>query len=255
VWPYPLVVDYGTDVVTSASDVLPQALFLLSLVAGTLVALRRRPVAGFVGCWFFVLLAPSSSVIPLVGQTVAEHRMYLPLVSVIVLIVVGVHSLAGRAGPIIYLLLATTLGVMTLLRNTDYRSELSIWQDTVTHRPDNPRAQYNLGLTLAREGRDAEAINHYEEALRLQPNYPKVRNNLGIALANSGRISEAIANFTELLRLDPNDADAHNNLGSALAQSGRMADAIEHFQAALRLQPNNISAQNNLAAALLLGTQ
>ena len=48
-------------------------------------SLVYRPRLGFLGAWFFVILAPSSSVVPVAGQTIAEHRMYLPLAAVIVL--------------------------------------------------------------------------------------------------------------------------------------------------------------------------
>jgi len=41
---------------------------------GNHVGAFRRPILGFFGAWFFVLLAPSSSVVPLVTANEAEHR-------------------------------------------------------------------------------------------------------------------------------------------------------------------------------------
>jgi hypothetical protein len=78
-WPHPLVLDYGTAVVHSVADVWWQAIVVLALLGLTIWALVRKPVAGFLGAWFFVILAPSSSVVPILTQTMAEHRMYLPL--------------------------------------------------------------------------------------------------------------------------------------------------------------------------------
>ncbi|MGA2603172.1 MAG: hypothetical protein ABSG14_02985, partial [Verrucomicrobiia bacterium] len=57
----------------------PYALILAVLVAGVLVELRRQPAMGFLGAWIFVILAPSSSVVPVAGQPMAEHRMYARL--------------------------------------------------------------------------------------------------------------------------------------------------------------------------------
>ncbi len=77
-WPNPLVLDYGTTVVRDPLAVLPQGLLILALLAATAWALRRRPfdtaqgrpMLGFVGAFFFVILAPSSSVVPLITQTI-----------------------------------------------------------------------------------------------------------------------------------------------------------------------------------------
>ena len=99
VWPHPLVLDYGPDIVQHAGEVLPYLLVLAVLVAGTLVALWRRPVLGFAGAWVFVILAPTSSVVPLAGQPTAEHRMYLPLAAMIGLGVVGAACAAGATQP------------------------------------------------------------------------------------------------------------------------------------------------------------
>ncbi len=94
-WPHPLVLDYGTDVVTNPLAVLAPGLLLLGLVAATLLALARWPRVGFVAFSFFAILAPSSSVVPLVTQTMAEHRMYLPLAAVVALAVLAAHRMLG----------------------------------------------------------------------------------------------------------------------------------------------------------------
>ena len=55
----------------------------MALVALTVVGIVRRHPAAFLGAWFFLILAPSSSVLPIVTEVAAEHRMYLPLAAVI----------------------------------------------------------------------------------------------------------------------------------------------------------------------------
>ena len=65
-------------------------------LAGTCGALWRRSALGFAGVAFFAILAPSSSVVPVATQTMAEHRMYLPLAVVLALGIPGLYALAGR---------------------------------------------------------------------------------------------------------------------------------------------------------------
>jgi hypothetical protein len=63
----------------------------------SLISLWRKPWLGFLGVWFFVILAPSSSMVPIFTEIAAEHRMYLPLVAPMVLLVVGGWMMLSRA--------------------------------------------------------------------------------------------------------------------------------------------------------------
>jgi protein O-mannosyl-transferase len=250
-WPHPLIVDYGAAAVKQVLTVWPQAVLLALLVAGTVVSLRRRPTLGFLGAWFFVILSPSSSVVPLVTQTIAEHRMYLPLVAVLVLTVVALFTWLGRRSLLVAAALAVGLGVLTVQRNDTYRSWLTLWSDTVARRPDNPRARLGLGDALIKERRVPEAIVQYEEALRLMPDYTQAHNNLGATLLQAGRVPEAMGQFAAALRIAPTDAEANYNLGAALARLGRMPEAAGYLEQAVRLRPDYAEAHNNLGNALL----
>ncbi len=284
VWPSPLVVDYGASV-ARVGEVWPQALLLLALVAGTLVALRRRPVLGFVAFWFFAILAPSSSVVPLVSQTIAEHRMYLPLAAVVVLAVVGGYRWLGARSLPVWLALAVAAGWLTAVRNEVYRDPLTLWGDTVAKQPGNMRAQLNLGTALTEAGqleearerfaaavrldpgnaearygygnillrlnRPAEAVEQHEAAVRLRPDYADAHYVLGTALLRQGRAGEAVEHFETALRIRPDFGDVHHTLAGMLAMSGRVDEALGHYAAALRLQPDNAGLQEELGNVLM----
>jgi tetratricopeptide (TPR) repeat protein len=252
-WPHPLVLDYGTAIIRHPVDIAPSALVLAALLAFTVVALRRWPSVGFACAWFFLILAPTSSFVPLGGQPMAEHRMYLSLAALAGLAVLGLYRLAGRGSLLVLGALAVGLGCMSFQRNRDYRSEASIWTDTVAKQPGNPRAHAYYGLVLSETaGRLPQAISEYEAALRIEPGLVEAHNNLGNALARTpGRLKEAMAQFDEAIRLDPRNAEAHTNRGVALAGiPGRLPEAIAEFEAALRINPDFAQAHNDLGAAL-----
>ncbi len=92
-WPYPLVMDYGPVLAKQASEIVPYAVVLALLGLATLAALWRWPKIGFLGAWFFLILAPTSSVVPVATQTIAEHRMYLPLAAVLTAVALAAYSL------------------------------------------------------------------------------------------------------------------------------------------------------------------
>src|SRR5262249_40687895 len=148
-WPHPLVFDYGIEVVIDPVAVLPQAIVILAIVVGTLYALRRHPALGFLGAWFLLILAPTSSVVPIATQTVPEHRVYLPLAGVAVLFVVLLYRGLGWPALGVAAAAAFLLGVNTAQRNEVYGSEIALWSDTVAKLPASSRARNGLGLALS----------------------------------------------------------------------------------------------------------
>ena len=250
-WPHPLVFDYGARIAPGAASVALSALLVAGLLAATAWAVLKRPALGFLGAAFFLVLAPSSSVIAVATEAMAEHRMYLALIPVVVLFVLGVHRGFAKAALPICLILASALCWATLRRNEVYLSEEGMWRDVVAKNPGNDRAHGNLGDVLEGQGRIEEALAERLEALRLAPGSAAAHNNLGETLALiPGRRGEAIAQFEEALRLNPAYAEADNNLGNALDAEGRTADAVTRFEAALGLRPDFPAAHGNLGNAL-----
>jgi tetratricopeptide (TPR) repeat protein len=252
-WPHPLVFDYGPASSMHSQEIAACALVVAALLLLTIIALVRWPPGGFACAWFLAILAPTSSFIPLAFQPTAEHRAYLPLVAVACAAVLCAYRLMGRWAAVPLAALAAALGWLAYERNLDYRSELSIWGDTVAKQPDNPRAHANLGVALAGiPGREGDAVSEYEEALRLDPNYAEAHNDLGLVMARTfGRFQDAAAQFKEALRSRPDYVEAHDNLGMALAAvPGRLPDAIREYEEALRLNPGYAKAHNDLGIAL-----
>jgi len=250
-WPHPLVVDYGGNVVTEIADVAPQGLLLLALLTGTVIALWRRPILGFAGMWFFAILAPSSSVVPLISQTVAEHRMYLPLAAVIALVVTGIYSYFGRKSLPVFVVLAIGAAVLTERRNEDYRDAVRLWSATVASCPDNPRAHHNLSSSLLQANRLSEATAQAEMALKLHPDYADAQDNLGNALWMAGRVAEAAPHYQEALRLNPRSAESAQQPRKRALDGGqdRGGDRPLRRGAATRRQPSGSAQQSRLRAA------
>ncbi|MSU48200.1 MAG: tetratricopeptide repeat protein [Opitutus sp.] len=284
-WPSPLVLDYGTAVITDFSQVWWQAILLSFLVAGSVVAFWRRRPVGFAGLWFFVVLAPSSSVVPLVEQTMSEHRVYLPTAAVLAVAVVALHAALGRRCYAFLGIIALAACGTTVSRNATYRSEMAIWTDTVIKNPASWRAHNNLAFAYADRGdlprarahfeqslqfrpesalvhgnlasvlrdlgRQREAIPHFQAALRIQPDFSNVRANYGLTLVELGRHQEGLAELQEALRLDPGNPIALGGLGDALAREKRLPEATDAYLRALQSRPNEVSTLVNLGVVLV----
>ncbi len=96
-WPHPLVIDYFDWPITlSLKDGLVPGVVVVGLLGATAWTFRRQPPLGFLGAWFFLILGPTSSFLPSLGEAAAERRMYLPLAAVVTMVVVGAFLLGKR---------------------------------------------------------------------------------------------------------------------------------------------------------------
>lgn len=253
-WPAPLIFDYGPELfVREVQEIVPQALLLVLLLTGTLISWRRWPAFGFVASWFFVILAPTSTIIPIVTQPMAESRMYLPLAAIVALVVVGLYAWLGRKSFAVLAVLVVGFAFLTVRRNADYRDEFTLWTDTVNKRPENSRSQNALGHAYSEmPGYEREAIAHFETALRLDPYHARAHGNLARVLVKTpSTFADGIRHYEEAIRLEPTLAETHYNFANALATvPGRLPDAIAHYETSIRLDPDFAESHVNLANAL-----
>ncbi len=278
-WPVGLCFDYRWPAAEWPAEVVAPGLLIVALLALTGWALVKRPAIGFLGACFFLVLAPSSSIVPL-NDAAFDHRMYLPLAAIVTGVVLGVFALAGAvfgaehdaderaipvklsiALPAVLLVAATAaLGFGTFLRNYDYRSRTAIWQDTVAKRPGNARAPYSLGLALEEEGKLDESIAANEAALVIDPLYADAHTNLGVLLllrangessaARAQARTVAAAHLRLALKLNPTNASANHALATVLADEDRMEEAVHYFHAASEADPNDPAIHNDFGLAL-----
>ncbi|MGO8704843.1 MAG: tetratricopeptide repeat protein [Candidatus Brocadiia bacterium] len=268
-WPNSLCFDYSWPIAASARQIIPAAAAIAALLAGTLWALRRASALGFLGAWFFLVLAPSSSFLPIVTEVAAEHRMYLPLAAVVAGAVFAVYWLGERfvrrvaesagtrklLGSLLAaaaLLSATAaLGYQTFERNTDYRDAISIWQDTVHKRPGNARALNNLGYAYSETGHADTAFLYFDKAIELKTGYAEVYNNRGAAFVKIGRPAEAVRDFDKAIELNPGYAAAYNNRAAVRLSAGRYDEALADCDKAIALLPEYAQAYGNRGIALM----
>ncbi len=251
IWPTPLVFDYGTAVIRHPGEILAPAAILVALAAATAWAVVRKLPWGFAGFWFFAILAPSSSIVPVASQTMAEHRIYLALAAPLAGAVLMLQGCLGRRSLTVIVVLGIACGALAHRRNRDYHSELTLWQDTAAKRPANARAHHNLGLAELKRGDVPAAFARFETALAIQPRAAESHYNLGLCLVRLGRPAEAISPYERALTLQPDHAETHNNLGNALLALSRTADARMHYEHAVRLKPALAVAHSNLGDVLL----
>lgn len=252
IWPRPLVFDYGKYLPLPTSAIIIPAMILSGIGLILVLIARRQPWVGFVALTGALILAPSSSIIPVATQVMTEHRMYLPLASVIILAVFGAEALYQRVtrsqqtmlvdrmvrgGVVGALVLLSIYG--TFSRNRDYRSALSIWEDTAAKVPQNARAVNNYGAELFRSGKPAEALREYEAAIALRQKECDPFYNRALLAEQRGDLQQAVRDMAEAVRYCP-DSDVYvEKRAVLLLKLGDYEQAASAFTRALQLIPDS----------------
>jgi tetratricopeptide (TPR) repeat protein len=278
-WPVGQCFDYAWPAAASIHDVIWPGVFLVVLVGCTVIGLWRSPEVAFIGVFFFGILAPTSTIVP-IDDFAAEHRVYLPLVAICVGVVLGIARLCSRlgsqadktrAGLAVCGILILVLAGATHARNRVYRTGLTMWQDILAKQPQNVRAYSGVGAGMLRQGDTAAAIGVIEKGLRRLPdlrgfNYSldkrgtltraqrgevtefiRLQTYLGTAHSILGDPGRAESYFRIALSAYPAHVPARANLGVALMNQGQHQEAREAFESVLEQAPDDPAAKQHLA--------
>jgi hypothetical protein len=252
-WPSQLSICYiDWPVAHSLLDVWPWMLGIGGLFLIALYGVIRRRPWGLIGAWFFLILGPTSSLLPIVEEPAGERRMYLPLIAVVALTLVGLERLLRpvQKGTVLMILLLAgivlSLSQATLWRNEDFSTSLSIWSDTAVKRPRDYRAQNNVGAELLKAGYLTESIPFFDRALELQPALVDSYINRGTALIYLHRNDEAFRDLKEAVRITPGLSSSWKTLGWALQIDRQYTAAAQCLKQALLLDPENEDAKRFL---------
>ncbi len=253
VWPRGLSIDYWDwPVARSIREVALPAALIGAIVVSGLAALRRAPPMAFVALGWLIVLLPTSSLLPLKNELLAERRMYVPLALLIPAAVAGIE-LASRRIPrafgAIVVTLSCALVATTIERNAEFRNVEELFHRIVLAHPANVRARYHYGVELAARGAEDEALVQFELAAKDGPTCAVCINNIGTVQARKGRFADAEIAFSRAAKLTPDDLTVQVNLANVLIAQGKWPEAL-HAQRDVVARDPSIANREKLARIL-----
>ena len=267
VWPTMASVPAGTwPLVRGVGDIWPEALVLIALLSLTFWLLWKRPGMGLPLFIVFVILAPTSSIIPITTSVAADHRMYLPSAALIALMVIVSHILVQRAPReelkaatslqfTSGILLALLLMGLTLSRNEEYRDGFTVWQRSLAQHPRDALGWNELGSLYwiqanSKQPPDVFYLQQSAEAFsrgsQVCESYLPPRSNLAVCLWNLGQKQAAVDQLRYIISREPNNINALANLGLYLSQLNDTQDAKACYRQILAIDPKNPGARDAL---------
>lgn len=276
--PWRFSLDYQDWPITrDVSKIVLTGIPIVALFGLSLYGLIRNTWWGFLGAAFFLILAPSSSIMP-INDLVMEHRMYLPLATLVVLVVFLIDALlrklavadadTAKARTILASVLvgavAVWLSITTFVRNNDYTSDVRMYETVLETRPNNTRAMRNaasaLGNIYARDG-DKDALKrasvHLAEYLRRKPDDLEARLAMARMYMDLGEPEKSIAEFNQVLKMNDVDAEGYYQVGWGYFNAKMFLEAEVQLLKALELKPTDpklISDIHMMLARVLVAT-
>ena len=207
------------------------AILLAAVLAIGVFLVFKRRAAGFFICFFFIVLSPSSSLVPLVVEG-SISRAYLAGLSCFVLfawLLLQVDA-QGR-NRITAMILAAVISICLFVFSIDWAGDWKnpgrLWSRTVMVFPRHSPGHDNLGLWLERNGNFPQAEREYVLALISDPENATALDNYGRMLYRKDEFELAEQFFKKSLELKPWNCIARINYGQMLVSLGRVNEARE----------------------------
>ncbi|MGZ8983579.1 MAG: tetratricopeptide repeat protein [Methylotenera sp.] len=183
-WFYPLWLNIDPDLSTfSTISKLKLGLIPAISIAYLILAnkLKQRPWLAFALGWLVIHLVFIYLIIPRI-DIANERQLYLiswPLL--MALVTEMTILLTSRQLIKVTFIMFIAASTLTIMRNLDYRSEVTLWQTAVKLSPNKARVHNNLGYAYFLAGQPDKARQHYLQALALDSKNFKASYNLQIS--------------------------------------------------------------------------
>jgi tetratricopeptide (TPR) repeat protein len=112
--------------------------------------------------------------------------------------------------------------------------------------PQDPEANYSLGMVFAQTGDNSKAYEYLQRALKARPIYPEALNNLGVLYLVTQRRDQAVESFEQSIRVAPAFDQSYLNLARVYALEGERDKARNVLLDLLKQHPDHLQAKQAL---------
>lgn len=244
VWPQDLTL-YHSELDFSATGIALLYAIAIIYIAALIASYIKNKAVFFWLSLFIIALAPTLTPFRL-NWIVAERYLYLPSL--------GIFAVAGyflekwanykNLKPVVYTIFAIVVCLFiarTIVRNMDWKTDISLWFATGKTSPSSPNNHNNLGDAWGRLGDKQKALREFQTAIVLKPNYGDAYHNLANTYRELNQLDKAIENYQNAIKYNPNLWQSYQNIGAIYFQEKKYDLALENIQKAIQVNPKNLN--------------
>jgi len=227
------------DVAVSASlldhGAIAGLLGLVALVVAAWIYRKRFPLAAFGVFMFILLLAPTSSFIP-ISDVQAERRLYLPFLGLVLICLEFLRRLKWSQMVGAGVAILAVCSVLTYQRSQVWASPIDLWKDAAAKSPKKWRPRFQLAYAYYDAGDFARASDAYEAASHLEPPGFNLLVDWALALDAQGKPQEALIKLQQASMLE-SSAHVQALIGMVYAKQSKWQEALAALERAEKIDP------------------
>lgn len=253
-WPKNLTL-YHSEMMFTQINYFIRVLVALGLFAAIIFSFRKNKTIFFWLSFFLITLLPTLTPLK-ISWIVAERYVYLGTLGVFVLIALAIQKIGEiskntKISYLIFGLVLALLAIRTIIRNSDWKNQDTLWLATARTSPSSAQNHNNLGDYYTRNGNLEKAAEEFKIAIQLQSNYGDALHNLANIYQQMGKTELAIENYQMAIGTNPNLWQSHQNLAAIYFGQGKFDLAEENIQKAIQIIPQNPNLYLNLGVIYL----
>ncbi|HNY51774.1 MAG TPA: tetratricopeptide repeat protein, partial [Smithella sp.] len=250
-WPVNLAVFYPYEYVLPPWKILFSAAVILVITLIVMYYIRKKPFL-FVG-WYIYLgtLVPVIGLVQVGSQAMADRYTYVPSLGITFVLAWGIPSIIENQklrkrflAPVAVIFLSLLM-LLTWQQCHYWKNSVTVFIHAISVTKNNALAHNQLGLAFYEQGRDREALYHFDKTILLQPAQDSAYNNRGAIYLKYGRTEQALQDFNKTLAVNPHYVKAYNNRANLYIQERQYRLAMEDLNEEIRLQPDYVLAYFN----------
>lgn len=211
---------------------------LLAVSVAAWIYRRQYPLASYGWFVFLILLAPTSSFVP-IRDPIAERRLYLPFIGLLFVTVEFLRRWKTNRTTMITALGVVLLaeGVLSYQRNELWGSATAIWRDTAQKSPHKLRPQYQLAFVEFQQQACSASVDDFAKAAQIEPPSHDLLIDWALAYDCAGQSQAAVDKLKQAAAVKPT-AHAYSMLGREYGKMGKYPEALDALDKAAQLDPS-----------------
>lgn len=207
--------------------------------------------------WALVFWLPVSGIIPIPSARLADRFLYTVAIGIWIIIADQTvrffpsGTRLRRYNVLTFAFALLLLAGLTIVKNRDWESDITLFSRQVEQYPDHPYGHYNLGSAYL-DKKDLDAAEaEFNKALALDPFYPRLRTLMGYIRLLRGDYEGAIQNYNEAIKQNQLDVEALFNRAMAMDKLGWYQDAAVNYERFLSSPGSELYPHHDRAAGRL----
>ncbi len=237
--PYPLTHDYAPKSISTYNLFSPLPLLSLFIYVALIVFafrwIKTKPILSFSIFVYLIALAPTSNLFIPTGAFMGERFAFIPSLGFCIGLAYVIQE-KWKSHPRFYfygcIMLLLLFSARTVYRNSDWKSDLNLFQTDIEHSSNSAKLNSSLGFVLLEKYRNTDdkennkhlltqAIGYLKKAVQIYPRYTDCIFLLGNANYLSKNYTDAVSAYESYIQLNPSDVSIMKNYQKALREMGR----------------------------------